>query len=132
MATKTQTSAHTITLGYGYNTAGQLVTLTTPSGQQIGYTYSNDRIVGITINGPALTAGHHRPLRTAVHLAVGQWPLDVPPLRHGWPTHFLGVCQRHHDPAQQRSFDLASRVIGITDPDNPAGARASSTMCSIA
>ena len=54
--TKSQTVGYARTVGYVYNAAGQLQTLTTPSGQQIGYNYSNNRIAGITINGTALIA----------------------------------------------------------------------------
>lgn len=41
-------------VGYGYNTDGQLTTLTTPSGQTITYSYANNRIAGITINSTTL------------------------------------------------------------------------------
>jgi RHS repeat-associated protein len=54
---KTQTVGNVAkTVGYGYNAAGQLANLTTPSGQIISYTYSNNRVSGISINGaPLLT-----------------------------------------------------------------------------
>ncbi len=41
-------------MSYGYNSAGQLTTVTTPSGQQIGYSYTNNRVSAITINGQSL------------------------------------------------------------------------------
>lgn len=41
---------------YGY-TNGDLTTLTTPSGQMIGYQYSNHRISAITVNGSPLVSG---------------------------------------------------------------------------
>jgi RHS repeat-associated protein len=44
----------TSTISYGYNAAGQLTSTTTPSGQVIGYSYSNSRISGITVNGAPL------------------------------------------------------------------------------
>ncbi len=41
-------------VGYTYDTSGRLSSLTTPSGQVIGYSYSNGRISGITVNQVAL------------------------------------------------------------------------------
>ncbi len=52
--TKAQTVSNTKTVAYAYNAAGQLASLTTPSGQVIGYTYSNNRISGVSINGAVL------------------------------------------------------------------------------
>src|SRR5262249_11622490 len=43
----------TRTVGYAYQN-GDLVTLTTPSGQQISYGYANHRITSIAINGNSL------------------------------------------------------------------------------
>ena len=40
----------TKTLGYGYSSNGQLSSLTTPSGQTVAYSYTNNRITGITVN----------------------------------------------------------------------------------
>jgi RHS repeat-associated protein len=44
----------TLTVGYAYNSAGQLNQLTTPSGQVIGHTYSDGRPATITVNGVPL------------------------------------------------------------------------------
>ena len=52
--TKAQTVSNTRTVAYAYNAAGQLASVTTPSGQVIGYTYSNNRISGVSINGAVL------------------------------------------------------------------------------
>jgi YD repeat-containing protein len=41
----------TRTMAYAYNSAGQLSTLTTASGRQVLYTYSNNRPVSITVDG---------------------------------------------------------------------------------
>ena len=58
---------------YGYNAAGQLTTLTTPSGQQIGYSYLNNRVAGITVNGAALIRSDRRhAVRAGRRLALGQ------------------------------------------------------------
>lgn len=43
--------SETLAVRYGYNGAGQLTLLTTPSGQVVGYSYANDRISAITVNG---------------------------------------------------------------------------------
>jgi YD repeat-containing protein len=37
-------------VGYGYNSAGQLTTLTTPLGQTITYGNANNRIASVTVN----------------------------------------------------------------------------------
>lgn len=42
------------TVGYGYNSAGQLTTLSTPSGQTITYAYANNRIASVTVNSTTL------------------------------------------------------------------------------
>lgn len=58
IATKQQVvGPRTFNVGYGYNLAGNLNQLTTPSGQVVGYSYSNGRISGITINGSPLLSG---------------------------------------------------------------------------
>jgi RHS repeat-associated protein len=41
-------------VGYAYDSAGRLASLTTPSGQVIAYSYSNGGISGITVNGAGL------------------------------------------------------------------------------
>ena len=51
VASRTQAiGAVSKSVGYGYNSAGQLTTLTTPSGQTITYGYANNRIVSVTVN----------------------------------------------------------------------------------
>jgi RHS repeat-associated protein len=55
VATKQQVvGPATLTLSYGYNSAGQMNQLTTPSGQVVGYTYAEGRASGIAINGSPL------------------------------------------------------------------------------
>jgi RHS repeat-associated protein len=52
---KSQTvSSLTQSHSYRYNAAGQMDQWTTASGQIIGYTYANNKISGITVNGTAL------------------------------------------------------------------------------
>lgn len=38
-------------VGYAYNAAGQLSTITTPSNQAIGYGYTNNQVTSVTVNG---------------------------------------------------------------------------------
>src|SRR5665213_2921878 len=49
-----QVGTLTKTVSMGYNSAGQLTSMTTPSGQVIGYAYLNNRVAGMTINGNTL------------------------------------------------------------------------------
>jgi RHS repeat-associated protein len=41
----------TQSMGYAFNSAGQLATVTTPSGRQVVYTYSNGRPVSVAVGG---------------------------------------------------------------------------------
>lgn len=58
VATKAQTiGSVTLTTTYGYNAFGQLQTMTTPSGQIVGFTYLNNQVRSITVNGATLVSG---------------------------------------------------------------------------
>lgn len=49
------TNGVTRTVGYGYDsTTGLMTSMTTPSGQTIGYQYTNGDITGVTVNGATL------------------------------------------------------------------------------
>ena len=122
VASKTQTTAgigHTLT--YGYNAAGQLTTLTTPSGQQIGYAYLNNRIVAMTVNGTPLASG----IVTTPFGPVGAWQwgngrltfrdFDQDGRLTRW-TYRNGTDLLRND----LTLDAASRITGIADPLNPA------------
>lgn len=115
VATRTQLAGGTaLALTYSYNSAGQLSQLTTPSGQQIGYGYLNNRVTAITVNGQTLLSGAVTlPTAQVGCLAVGQQPLHLPPLRHRWPALELGVPQRRDHPAQglQLRHRLAHRAL---------------------
>jgi len=51
IASKTQTmGARVLTVSYGYNPAGQLTTVTTPSNKTITYAYTNNQITGMQVN----------------------------------------------------------------------------------
>ena len=115
--TKTQTVGYTKTVGYAYNTAGQLATLTTPSGQKIGYSYSNNRIAGITINGTALiTAAITEPFGA---VSTWQWGNGLVMLRVYDTDGRLTSWEYRNGTSILRnnvSWDVASRVTGNTNP----------------
>jgi RHS repeat-associated protein len=55
---KSQTVAGvTQSMGYAFNSAGQLSTVTTPSGRSVAYGYSNNRPVSVTVNGVSVLSG---------------------------------------------------------------------------
>ena len=115
--TKTQTVGYTKTVGYAYNTAGQLATLTTPSGQKIGYSYSNNRIAGITINGiPLITAAITEPFGP---LSTWQWGNGLVMLRVYDTDGRLTSWEYRNGTSILRnnvSWDVAGRVTGNTNP----------------
>ena len=122
VASKTQTvGAVSRTLAYTYNAAGQLATLTTPSGQQIGYGYLNNRVVSVTVNGAPLASG----IVTTPFGPVGAWQwgnglytfrdFDQDGRLWRW-THRNGTELIRND----LGFDAASRITSISDPLSPA------------
>ncbi len=99
------------TVGYGYNSAGQLTTLTTPSGQTITYGYSNNRIASITVNSTTL-------LNSVLYDPFG------PARQWTWGNSTLAVRSFDQDgnldqidSAGLRTYaqDDAFRITGITD-----------------
>ena len=122
VASKTQLAGGTtLSVGYAYNAAGQLERMTTPSGQQIGYGYLNNRIVAITVNGQRLLSG----VVALPFGAMGGWQ---------WSNSFFTLRRFDQDgrlssweysggsTALRRNLGLdpASRIIAITDPSSPA------------
>ena len=109
------------TLTYGYHAAGQLATLTTPSGQQIGYAYLNGRVVSVTVNGTPLASG----IVTTPFGPVGAWQwgngrytfrdYDGDGRLVRW-TFRNGTDLLRSDV----SFDAASRITALADPLAPA------------
>lgn len=109
------------TLTYGYHAAGQLATLTTPSGQQIGYAYLNGRVVSVTVNGTPLASG----IVTTPFGPVGAWQwgngrytfrdYDGDGRLTRW-TFRNGTDLLRSDV----SFDAASRITALADPLAPA------------
>lgn len=118
VATKTQlVGGISRTVGYSYNIAGQLVRVDTPSGQQIGYSYANNRVVGVTVNALPLVSG----IVTAPFGPAGAWQwgnghftfrdFDRDGRLYRW-TYRNGADVLRNDLA----FDAASRITAIADP----------------
>ena len=115
----------TRTLRYGYNAAGQLTTMTTPSGQQIGYTYLNSRVSAVTVNGATLAGG----IVTTPFGPSGAWQwgnglytfryYDGDGRMSGW-TFRNGADVLRND----LTFDTASRITAIANPITPTVAGA--------
>jgi len=126
VASKTQTvGGITHTLTYDYNAYGQLASVTTPSGQVIGYTYTNNRVSGVTVNGGALVTGVTMfPFGAA---AGWQWGnteftfrrFDTDGRLASWEFR-NGVSVLRND----LSFDQASRITALADPNLPANSGA--------
>jgi RHS repeat-associated protein len=122
LASKTQSIGTAIrTVSYRYNSGGQLIATTTPSGQQIGYSYTNNRVSSITINGqPLITGAATEPFGP---LAVWFWSNGLKMFRDYDNDGRLVTWEfRNGTPIlrKDQSFDLASRIIGISDPINSA------------
>jgi RHS repeat-associated protein len=112
------------TLGYGYNAAGQLSSLTTPSGQVITYGYSNNRVTTVSVNGaPLITGAATEPFGP---LAVWLWSNGLKMYRDYDTDGRLATWEFRNGSSllrKDQSFDLASRIIGISDPINPAASQ---------
>lgn len=126
VASKTQTVGSVVlSVGYGYNSAGQLATLTTPSGQQVGFSYTNNRVSAITINGQSLvSAVATEPFGP---ISVWFWGNGMNMYRDYDTDGRLATWEFRDGTSilqKNQSFDLASRIVGITDPINPAATQA--------
>ena len=116
---KTQVAAGvTKTMGYGYNAAGQLATLTTPSGQvMITYTYSNNRIATISVNGtPLVTGAATEPFGP---LNVWHWGNGLYSFRDYDTDGRLAAWEFRNGSSILRSeltWDTASRITAVNDP----------------
>jgi len=115
--TKAQTVGYAKTVGYAYNAAGQLATLTTPSGQKIGYSYSNNRIAGVTINGtPLISAAITEPFGP---ISTWQWGNGLVMLRVYDTDGRVTSWEYRNGTSILRndvSWDVAGRVTGNTNP----------------
>jgi RHS repeat-associated protein len=112
-------------VAYGYNAAGQLNRVTTPSGQQVGYGYTNNRVSSITVNGQSLLTGANTkpfgPL-SAWHWGNGLFTFrdyDTDGRLADWEFRDGTSILR-----KNQSFDAASRITAIADPNAPAASQA--------
>ena len=107
----------TQTVRYGYNAAGQRTSTTTPSGQVIGYSYLNSRVVTITLNDANLVGG----VVTMPFAAIGAWQwgngtytfrdFDLDGRLTRW-EHRNGSSIARND----LTWDVANRITAIVDP----------------
>ena len=121
-ATKSQlVDAFTKTVAYGYNNAGQLLTMTTPSGQQIGYSYINNRVSAITVNGQTLLHG-------AVTMPFGPmsswlWGNGLFTFRNYDRDGRVSSWEFRNGVSilrKEQTFDAASRITSVNDPNQTA------------
>ena len=114
-----------LTVTYGYNSAGQLTTITTPSGQTIGYGYINNRAASVTVNGVSLLAGANT--TPFGPIAAWQWGNGLFTFRNYDHDGRLASWEFRNGTSilrKNQSFDTASRITAIADPNNPAASQA--------
>ncbi|HMN46057.1 MAG TPA: DNRLRE domain-containing protein [Povalibacter sp.] len=108
--------AITRTLGYSYDSAGRLQTLTLPSGNTIQYGYANGKVVSLTLNGstPLLSNVLYQPFGP---IAGWRWGNSTLAVRDYDQDGKLTLT----DSAGLRtySYDDAFRITGIGDASNP-------------
>src|SRR5450755_2937977 len=112
------------TLSYGYNAAGQLITVTTPSGQAIGYGYINNRIASVTINGQSLIAGANT--TPFGPIAAWHWGNGLFTFRTYDHDGRLATWEFRNGVSilrKDQGFDSASRITACSDPNNVAASQ---------
>jgi RHS repeat-associated protein len=113
---KTQTVANvTSSVGYTY-VNGDLVTLTTPSGQIISYGYANHQINSITVNGtPLLSNVSYEPFGPSRGWTWGNGSNEIRLYdTDGNPSQFTGAESTTY------AIDSAFRIVGITNNSTPS------------
>lgn len=122
VASKSQTvDTYTNVVSYGYNGAGQLTSITTPSGQQIGYGYLNNRISSITVNGQVILQG--ATTTPFGPITAWRWGNGLYSFRDYDRDGRLATWEFRNGASilrKDQSFDAASRIIGIADPIHPS------------
>ena len=82
-------------IGYRYNAAGQMDEMTLPSAQKVAYSYTNNRVTGITYDGtPIVKAGLYEPFGP-----VNEWT---------WGNSSAAIPNKH-----LRDYDLDGRIDRI-------------------
>ena len=122
VSTRSQSvDAFTWTLAYGYNSAGQLVSMTTPSGQEVGYGYLNNRVVSVTVNGqPLLQGAATSPFGP---ISAWRWGNGLYEFRDFDKNGRLASWEFRNGTSILRKdqvFDAAGRIVAINDPNNSA------------
>jgi RHS repeat-associated protein len=106
-------------VGYSYNSAGQLTTLTTPSGKTITYTYANSKIAGIQVNGiPMVSNVLYEPFGPTSGWTWGNGSLAV----RIYDTDGK-LTQLDSAGLNTYGYDDAFRITGITDTSNSANSQ---------
>jgi RHS repeat-associated protein len=107
------------TVGYSYNAAGQLAGMTTPSGQQVVFGYSNNRVSSITVNGtPVISATMTEPF---AGISLWHWGNGLYSYRtHDDDGRIAGWEFRNGTSVLRNDlgFDYAGRITSISDPAN--------------
>ena len=103
----------TKSVGYAYSNA-DLITLTTPSGQAVAYSYSNHQITGISINGTTLVTGvKYDPFGPTRGWSWGHGTSEIR-LRDtdGNPNLISGIESTSY------TVDSAFRIVGVANASN--------------
>ena len=126
VASKSQTiDAFTKTLAYGYSSAGQLMSMTTPSGQQIGFGYLNNRVSSVTVNGQTLLQG--AATTPFGPISAWHWGNGLFEFRDYDQDGRLATWEFRNGMSllrKDQTFDAANRITAITDPLNAAASQA--------
>jgi RHS repeat-associated protein len=121
VASRQQVSG-SVTLATGYAwTNGRLTGMTTPSGQQLGYSYADGKLSAVTLNGsPLVTAIGHEPFGA---VSVWQWGNGHKTFRdHDLDGRIASWEYRNGTSVLRRdlTWDAASRVTSVADPASPS------------
>jgi YD repeat-containing protein len=100
------------TLGYTYNTVGQLARITLPSGRQVDYGYSNNRPISVKVNG-------------AIVLSAAEYEPFGPIRKWRWGNDTIGTPNIH---VRQHDKDYRLTKIASTLPTNSSGSIFDSTV----
>ena len=117
VASKTQTIGSVAkTVSYGYNSAGQLTTLTTPSGQSITYSYTNNQVTSVAVNGTTVVNNVlYEPFGPTRGWSWGNGTYEVRTYdQDGKISQVDGAGLKTY------GYDDAFRITGITDTVNSA------------
>jgi RHS repeat-associated protein len=122
VATKSQqVGALALAVAYSYNAAGQRTTVTTPSGQVLGYSYLDGRVAGITVNGtPLITSAVAAPFGP---IAAWQWGNGLHTFREYDTDGRIADWEFRNGTSVLRNnltWDAAGRIATIADPTNAA------------